>query len=73
MGIFSWLFSGWSELREKDVPRWVRRKADAFYDRRGVRPYNKRRYYKGKTYIYKVWFEMIGQGQIKTHYYRKIR
>ena len=66
-------FNFWKEINGDEFPRWAMRITEDFYSKRGVRPYNKIIFIKGKNYIYKVWFEMIGQGQIDWHYYRKLR
>ncbi|KHO53076.1 MAG: hypothetical protein QT05_C0009G0025 [archaeon GW2011_AR13] len=58
-------------VSEKNVPRWVRNASNRFYSRKGVRPYNKVIFLKGKNHVYKIWYEMLGQAQIETHYYKK--
>jgi hypothetical protein len=60
-------------ISEKNTPKWVLKASNTFYSNCKVRPYNKIIFLKGKNHIYKVWFEMIGQGQIKDHYYKKRR
>jgi len=37
------------------------------------RLYDKVAYFKGKHYRYKIIGEMLGQGQVKHTYYRKLR
>ena len=61
---FSW-------TRISTPPRWVEKKAPAFYNRKSVRPYDKIIYFKGKNFKYKVFFKMIAQGQIDIIYYAK--
>jgi hypothetical protein len=58
-------------ISEKNAPKWVVKATNKFYSRCKVRPYNKVIFLKGKNHIYKIWFETIGQAQIKTHYYKK--
>jgi len=61
----------WIELSEKEVPKWVHKAGEKFYSKSRNRPYDKIKIFKGNTFIYKIWFECVGQGQIKWHYYKK--
>ena len=58
-------------MSEKNAPKWVVKASDKFYSKKGVRPYDKVIFLKGKNHVYKIWYEMVGQGQIKIHYYKK--
>ncbi|MEK6897745.1 MAG: hypothetical protein AABX28_00120 [Nanoarchaeota archaeon] len=60
-------------MERKETPRWVVNASDKFYNSKEVRPYDKIIFLKGKNHIYKVWFQTIAQGQIETHYYKKLR
>ncbi len=67
-------FNWWFEIKERDAPKWVRKAAEDFYSKKGVRPYNKIIWFNGKNHVYKIWFEAIGfPGNIKWHYYKKKR
>ena len=61
------------EWKEIKPPRWVKKATNRYYDKCSVRPYDIIIHFKGKHFIYKVWFETIGQAQIKKHYYKKKR
>jgi hypothetical protein len=61
----------WKELKEKDVPAWVKRATDRYCNRRRTRPYDETKHFVGRHYIYRIYFEMIGQAQIQRHYFRK--
>ena len=54
-------------------PKWVKNASDRWYDKQKERPYDKVKYFYGKTYIYKVFYECKGQGQIKDHFYKRRR
>jgi len=56
-----------------EPPRWVF-KAWARWERRlPTHPYNMVKIFVGKNHIYKYYGEMIGQGQVKDHWYIKPR
>lgn len=72
-----WRRLKWTELKEEDVPPWVLKADNSFYEsydkHNGHRPYNIVTYFNGRTFRYKIWYECVGQAQIRTHYYRKKR
>jgi hypothetical protein len=61
----------WIEYIFKKPPKWVQKATDNYYNKCSIRPYDKIKHFKGRTYVYKIWFETITQGEIKIHYYRK--
>jgi hypothetical protein len=67
--------SYWEEI--SDPPRWVVKKADAYYNRyseKHGRPYGHVIYFKGKTFIYKVYYKVISvPGPTDQIYYKKLR
>ena len=67
----------WKELKDEDVPSYVLRASNSFYTsyekRNGHRPYGVVTYFNGRTFRYKIWYECVGQAQIKRRYYRKKR
>lgn len=65
-------FNFFREMEDQDVPFWVRRVANSYFGS-GVRPYNKVVYVKGNHRVYKIWFETLGQANIKDHFYCKWR
>ena len=52
-------------------PVWVKEAAEKIFYRNGIRPYDKVKIYYGNTFVYKVWFECITQGQIKIRYFKR--
>mgnify|MGYP007088126266 CR=1 FL=1 len=70
-------FNFFYPISEKNVPKWVINASDKFWNKFEKkyrhRPYDKIIFLKGKNNIYKIWFECVGQAEIKTHYYKKSR
>lgn len=64
-------------ISEKNIPKWVISASGKFWSdfekKHGHRPYDKIIFLKGKSHLYKVWFECVGQAQIEEHYYKKLR
>jgi hypothetical protein len=61
--------SNWKRLRKP--PKWVYNASERWYHKQQIRPYDKIKYFNGKTYTYKVFYKAIAQGNIKPEYYRK--
>lgn len=55
------VFKQWR--KEKKPPKWVLDVYEKWYDSQGVRPYNKVKYFKGKTFLYKFIHGMGRQGE----------
>ena len=50
--------TSWDEIH--NPPLWVKKATDKYYNRFGkARPYDHVIYFKGKTWLYKVWAVMI--------------
>jgi len=61
----------WIPLSENKTPKWVKNASFRYKDKCSVRPYDRMKYFKGKSFIYKVFYECVGQSRIKEHYYKK--
>ena len=66
----------WREMRTP--PEWV--KDAAFEYSSGVRrswganhPYDKSKIFYGKTYVYKVFYKTVAQGQVRPYFYRRLK
>jgi hypothetical protein len=78
MGIFDWLFNfgnSWEEI--SDPPKWLEKKVIQYWDsypkRHGCSPYNQTKHFYGKTFVYKVYYKTVAQGQFIPVYYQKLR
>jgi len=63
---------GWTQLNMHNVPTWLQYAMDAKMYKRGY-PWDGTFHFKGKSFIYKVKFHLIGQGNWDATYYRKKR
>lgn len=62
----------WSTLTEDQFPDWVKRAADKFeLHYSNGRPYDVTKHFVGRTFVYRVFYEAAGQGQVERHYYKK--
>lgn len=69
------LLVGWLPLIK--TPKWLIKKTENYiyyYEKKyGTLPYNVVKHFNGKTFVYKVFYKTIAQGQLKTQYYKKYR
>ncbi len=67
----------WNALPEDKVPAWVKKAEEKWtmqLYRSGGLLYGRRKHFAGKSFVYRIWFEMgYSQGEIIRHYYRKTR
>lgn len=64
-------FTFWMPI--EDPPRWVRKAYDRWEEKLLTHAYGMVKHFVGKNYIYKVYCETVGQGQVELHWYRKKR
>ena len=63
----------WERIDDDDIPRWVEKAARNFEQSFANKPYDATKHFKGNTYVYKVSFPMIEQGQYARIFYRKLK
>lgn len=63
---------GWTQLNIHTVPTWVQSAMDRKMYKRGY-PWAGTFHFKGKSFIYRVKFHLIGQGDWDATYYSKKR
>lgn len=64
-------FTYWHEV--DNVPPWVHNAKRKWIKTVHHCPYDMTKHFKGKTFIYKIYFKTIAQGQYKEIYHRKKR
>lgn len=62
-------------LTDKEVPRWVEKASKRwilrFARKYGHNPYDQRKTFVGKTFVYKVEYPTVAQGVFDRVYYKK--
>ena len=75
-GFFS-IWKSWERLHEKEVPKWVLNGSHDFQDKftkkYGHNPYDVTKHFVGITFIYRVFYKIITQGEYVPIYFRKLR
>ena len=56
-----------------EPPDWVWKAYNRWCDGLSARPYGMTKHFVGKNNIYRVYCEMVGQGPVLEHWYRKKR
>ena len=68
-------YFGWKKIN--NPPKWVINKAQGYYEyfikKYKMLPYFKTKYFKGKNFVYKVYYDAPSQGTIEEIYYARKR
>ena len=71
--LFVRILSRFTWVKIENPPRWVIYKAKGYYkyfcDKYGHPPYDQRKTFKGKHYLYRVYYETIEQGRIRERFF----
>ncbi len=68
-------YFGWTKI--SNPPKWVINKSNGYYEyfckKYRHRPYDQIKHFKGKTFVYRVYYKTVAQGQIEEVFYAKKR
>ena len=68
-------YLGWTKIN--NPPKWVMNKSNGYYGyfskKYGHLPYDQIRHFKGKHFVYRVYYKTVAQGQIAELFYAKKR
>ena len=78
MGWFQYLkFKNRRWVEVDTLPDWVHEANDGYFrgyvEKYGHKPYDEEKYYTGDSLKYKIYYNAVAQGDIRTEYYVKLK